>query len=165
MLGQRNSLLFTIATNPLIWIGVFLGLIHISKSANSDVWQIFQNPETYGNLLLGSTLWTLLFDCHYTENRKKVAIVENIFAILVNAYIILFVWGTVVFAISEYRASGIQFSIALRKKLAEQRTAAPHGNTYETPASLPSSVNLESGKRYKLTPNADGSFILEVMDD
>ncbi len=165
MLGQRNSLLFTIASNPLVWIGIFLGIMHINKCTDRDIWQIFQNPETYGNLLIGSTLWTLLFDCHYTENRKRIAVMENIFAVLVNAYIIFFVWGAVVLVISEYRASGIQYSIALRKKLAEQHAVARKGDIGNAPAPVPSSVNLESGKRYKLTPNTDGSFILEVLDD
>lgn len=126
MLGQRNSLFFIIASNPLVWIGIFLGLMHINKCPDSDVWRIFQNPQTYGNLLIGSTFWTLLFDCHYTENRKRVAILENIFAVLVNAYIIFFVWGAVVLVISEYQESGIQYSIALRKN-SPSNTPLPNG--------------------------------------
>lgn len=162
MIGQRNSLFFTIVTNPLIWIGVILGILHL-RTVPDDVWQVFSTPQTYVNLLLGSTIWTLTFDRHYTKNREKLAIAENLLAIITNAYIIFFVWGSIVFVVSEYHQSGLQYSQTLRERLQEEKQLK---NERLAPVLQTSgSINIEKGKRYKLTPNTDGSFILEVLDN
>lgn len=164
MIGQRSSLLFTIATNPLIWIGAFLGFLHLSTNTNSDIWEIFHTEQTYVYLIIGASIYTALFDKHYTKNRERIAIPETMLAILTNAYIILFVWGTVVFAVSEYHQSGLEYSLALRERMAEEK-AARQSETISSAAPITNLLTLDSNKRYKLTPTNDGSYIIEVLDN
>ncbi|MCM1324720.1 MAG: hypothetical protein NC218_11415 [Acetobacter sp.] len=163
MVGERGSFFTNVLFNPLVWIGIVLGVLHLQHKTGPELWNTFQTPTTYINLLIGSAIYTALFDRHYTKNRKEIAIAENLVAILVNAYIIFFVWGIFVFVVSSYHASGLRYSAALRERLAEERTAPT--SAQPTPQISTPKLNLESGKRYKVTPNSDGSFILEVIEE
>lgn len=162
MLGERGSFTSNVILNPLVWIGILIAVLHLHSKTGAEIWNVFRAPETYLNLLIVSLIYTALFDRHYTKNRAKLAITENIFAIITNAYIIFFSWLVVVFAITQYHESGLRMSNTLRERLAEEKSAPAHTRA---PAAQVNNLNIESGKRYKLTPNNDGSFILEVIDD
>lgn len=164
MIGERNSFTSNVLLNPLVWIGVTVAILHLSSKSGQAVWNVFRTPETYINLIIGAMVYTALFDRHYTKDRAKLAIMENIYATLTNAYIIFFSWLTVVFVITNYHETGLSYSVSLRKRLAEEKAAA-HAPAVSNAAPQINNLNIESGKRYKLTPNADGSFILEVMED
>ncbi len=163
MIGERGSFISTVILNPLVWIGIILAALHLQSASGTNIWNVFSAPQTYLNLLIGSLIYTVLFDRHYTKNRNKLAIMENLLATVTNAYIIFFTWLTIVFFITQYHESGIRMSNTLRERLAEEKTAPARAPSNINTAPQINNLNIESGKRYKLTPNPDGSFILEVI--
>lgn len=161
MSSERNSFLSNIIFNPLVWIGTVVAVLHLQSKTGADIWNVFKSPATYRNLLIGALIYTALLDKHYTKNREKIAIFENIVATVTNAYIIFFTWLTIIFIVTRYHESGLRYSTVIRERLAEEKIPRTDTNTITQVQNL----NLEKGKRYKLTPNADGSFILEVMEN
>ncbi len=161
MIGQRNTFFSCVVTNPLVWIGLIIAFLHLHSLKDNNVWSAFLEPTTYRNLLIGSTIWSLIFDRHYTKNREHLDIIENLCAIITNAYIILVAWGVTIFAISQYHATGNMYSQNLRNHLQTQKQTQTKASA---PAlATPQNLNLETGKKYKITPSSDGSFTIEVI--
>ena len=164
MIGESNSFKSNVLLNPLVWVGVLLAFLHMRYKTDTDVWAVFQEAQTYINLFIGASVYTLVFDRHYTENRERLAIAENFFAIITNAYIIIFTWFMSVFAVTQYHEGGLRYSASLKEHIENQKdsTRAP---AHPQAAPQLNNVNIESGKKYKFTPTTDGGFIVEVIDN
>ena len=72
-----------IVFNPLIWVGIFLSYLTLQKTSNAEhIILMLKNTKYYTGLFLGSFIYVLLFEKHYTKKREKIAILPTFVAIL-----------------------------------------------------------------------------------
>lgn len=165
MIGERNSFKSNVLLNPLVWIGVLLAVLHLRCKSGNEIWEVFTAPTTYYNLLIGALIWTAIFDRHYTQNREKIDIPATLTCVLLNAYTILATWGIIVFVITEYHAGGLQYSRSIKQHI-EANIGQKTSPTAPAPQlNIPlNAIDIPSARKYKVTPSADGSFIIEVLE-
>lgn len=164
MQGERNSLVQGVLLNPLVWIGLVLTGMTLANRDIDNAYEVFMNVETYRNLALGTAVYVGLFDRHYTKNMERLDIMETLFAVVQSMFIILITWSVSLALITGYLINGEGYKKKLTQRYQERMDVE---ETKENKPLLPKSLNnveLKSGQRYKVTPQDDGSIIIEVLD-
>ncbi|MBQ8750678.1 MAG: hypothetical protein IJZ30_03475 [Alphaproteobacteria bacterium] len=112
-----------ILTNPLIWIGLTLTYMTIHNEGLNSAFDVFYNPITYRNLFIGSAIYVVLFDRHYTKNYKKLDYLETFVAIIEKMAIILFIWLFTLSIYTSYHNGGEAYSNILRARYLRMQNA------------------------------------------
>lgn len=163
MLGERGSIFQAVFLNPLVWIGLLLTFFTMEYN-KEDVFGIFFVPETYRNLAIGSAIYVGLFGRKYTEGMNKLDWNQTLGGVIEAMLLVLGVWFFSLFAIIHYQRGGEAYSDLIRKRyqregVSVQNTAPKNDVAVEEAMEK---VNLQAGKKYKVTPHEDGSFTVEV---
>lgn len=157
-----------IVFNPLIWIGIFLSYLTLQKTSNAEhIILMLKNTKYYTGLFLGSFIYVLLFEKHYTKKREKIAILPTFVAILDTMFTIFITWLCATLSVLYFQYRGERISTQLRIKYNEQRMAnekitVPTGMIIDA-GSVLQGMDVEVGQRYLLTVHAPNSISLEKI--
>lgn len=176
MSGGKVSVLSGVLFNPLVWIGIILTLFTLKYEKN--VFDVFFEPKTYGLLFAGAGVYVALFNIHYTEEGEHIDWGETLAAVLSNMGIILLTWVISLSFIVNYRAGGESLRAAMAQKMQEKAEAqaaertynATHlnNNTENNDIAVDEVINnmgLQGGKSYVITPQADGTISVQVIEN
>ena len=164
MQGERSSVFKSIILNPLVLIGLVLTGFTLAYSEERAAFQVFYNIETYRNLIIGVTLYVLLFDRQYTAGMRRLDIGQTLLAILESMVIVLLVWAGSLFAVVTYHVGGENYRDVLRAKYVKNGWI----NEDKVPNNVEKAlqgIDLKAGVKYKITPNDDGSVTVEIEED
>ena len=164
MQGERGSVFKSFFLNPLVWIGIVLMLFTINYEGNKRAFSIFFEAETYRNLAIGTAIYVGLFDKKYTEGMERLDIGETLLTVVVDMAIILLVWGVSLALVVNYQLGGESYSALLTKRYRDNGWTTENKSSVEVKDTL-KKMDVEAGKCYKITPNADGSITVEVQED
>lgn len=164
MQGERGSVFKSFFLNPLVWIGIVLMLFTIHYEGSKVAFSVFFKVETYRNLAIGTALYVGLFDKKYTKGMERLDISETLLTVVYDMVMVLLVWIVSLALVVNYQLGGENYSAALTERYRK--------NGWMTEDKTPANVNevlkkmdVEAGKRYKVTPHADGSFTVEVEEE
>lgn len=169
MQGMRGSFFKSIIINPLVWFGIILTCFTLHYEGFDNAYQIFFQFETYRNLAIGAAIYVALFNRQYKRGGDKLDVKETLLTVLETMYVILFVWGISLFAVVNYHLGGLSFSANLRERyeaagwIKDDQAKDEAEAVQEISGKVLEGMDLEQGKMYKVTPQADGSFIIEVV--
>lgn len=169
MQGMRGSFFKSIIINPLVWFGVILTCFTLHYEGFDNAYQIFFQFETYRNLAIGAAIYVALFNRQYKRGGDKLDVKETLLTVLETMYVILFVWGISLFAVVNYHLGGLSYSAGLRERyeaagwIKNDQAKEDIQAVQEMTGKVLEGMDLEQGKMYKVTPQADGSFIIEVV--
>lgn len=158
------SLWRTIFSYPQVWIGVFLAFLTVHTYGVEKAFALFFELKTYKYLAFIAAGYAVLFEREYYKGRDGVNIFATLFNAVISFYIILFVWGLGVFACLGYQQSGMAYGKAIQKKYNQGK----HEDVLQDDAEVLKILNQlkdGDGKKYKIIPNEDGSFVVEVLAD
>jgi len=164
MQGERSSVFKSIILNPLVLIGLVLTGFTLAYSEERAAFQVFYNIETYRNLIIGVTLYVLLFDRQYTAGMRRLDIGQTLLAILESMVIVLLVWAGSLFAVVTYHVGGENYRDVLRAKYVKNGWI----NEDKVPNNVEKAlqgIDLKVGVKYRVTPNDDGSVTIEVEEN
>lgn len=164
MQGERSSFFKSIILNPLVLIGLILTGFTLANSEDRAAFQVFYNAETYRNLIIGATLFVLLFDRKYTAGMRQLDIGQTLLTILEATLIILLVWAGSLFAVISYHIGGESYREVLRARYVKNGWI----NEEKMPKNVEKALqgmDLKVGVKYRVTPNADGSITIVVEED
>lgn len=164
MQGERGSVFKSFFLNPLVWISAVLTGFTMYYEGEHGAFLLFYKAETYRNLAIGAAIYVGLFDRRYTAGRCRLDLAETLFAVLETMGYILLFWMLFLFLAVNYRLGGAWYSQTLTTRYERHGIKSGEKIPDSVKNVLPS-VQPESGKRYKVTPNADGSFTIEVLED
>lgn len=158
MLGERGSIIKAIFLNPKVIIGLVLTYLTLTYE-EGHCFDVFYEPTTYRNLAIGSAIYICFFGLVYTEGMKKLDILETLKSIVVTMAIIFLVWFVSLSLVVNYQEGGNSYSALLRRRFQQNKTT----NTDIVDAL--ENADLESGKKYKVTPGENGNIVIEVLDN
>lgn len=164
MQGERSSVFKSIILNPLVLIGLILTGFTLAYSEDRAAFQVFYSVETYRNLIIGTTLYVLLFDRKYTAGMQRLDIGQTLLTILESLVIILLVWAGSLFAVISYHIGGENYRDVLRAKYVKNGWIKEEKAPKDIDKML-QGVELKAGVKYKITPNEDGSIVVEIEED
>ena len=165
MQGERSSVFKSIILNPLVLIGLILTGFTLANAEDRAAFQVFYNTETYRNLIIGTTLYVLLFDRKYTAGMRRLDIGQTLLTILESLIIIVLVWAGSLFAVVSYHIGGENYRDVLRARyvksgwIKEERANVP-----ENVDRLLQGMDLKAGVKYRITPNDDGSITVQIEE-
>lgn len=169
MRATSGSVFKAVFVNPLVWIGWVLTYFTLYYEGDKGAGAIFLKVETYRNLAIGAVIYTFIFNRQYTKGRERVDIFETLIAAAEAMYVIFITWAATTALIANYHIGGERYSEELRAryKLESANSKEDNGGGALPEAALGalSNVRIEEGGRYRVTPEADGSFIIEVVED
>jgi len=170
MQGERGSVFKSIFLSPLVWIGLVLMLFTINNAEGKEAFSVFFEPETYRNLAIGTAIYVGLFDKKYTEGMVRLDIGETLLTVIYDMAVILLVWGVSLALVVNYQLGGESYKEILLQKYrkADWTENVKEDVMRESPLNVDETLQqleVESGKRYKITPNDDGSIVVEVQDE
>jgi hypothetical protein len=175
MLGDRVSVFRGVFLNPLVWAGGILTALTLNYE--KDVFAIFFLPKTYGLLVMGAGIYVALFGIHYTEEREHIDWPETLLEVIFTAGIILVSWFVSLSLIMGYRTSGENLRDRLAQRLQERAEAkeaqrrdnvSGYDNDDDGDVHINGVINnmgLQSGKSYVVKPQADGTIVIEVIEE
>lgn len=163
MQGERGSFFKSIFLNPLVWIGIVLMLFTIHYEGNKNAFSVFFEVETYRNLAIGTALYVGLFDKKYTKDMERLDISETLLTVVYDMATILLVWAMLLGLVVSYQLTGENYSTALAERYRKNGWVAEDNDAVVKDTLK--KMDVEAGKRYKVTPQEDGSFIVEVQED
>lgn len=175
MLGDKVSVFRGVFLNPLVWAGCILTLFTLNYE--KDVFEVFFLPKTYGLLVMAAGIYVALFGIHYTEEREHIDWGETLAQVIYTAGIVLISWFVTLSLIQSYRAGGESLRDRMIQKLqekAEMRAAERGYNSAHYNTDGADEVNVENviqnfglqgGKSYVVTPQADGSISIQVIEE
>lgn len=164
MQGERSSVFKSIILNPLVLIGLILTGFTLAYSEERAAFQVFYSVETYRNLIIGATLYVLLFDRQYTAGMRRLDIGQTLLAILEAIAIILLVWVGSLFAVITYHIGGENYRDVLRARYVKEGWIKEEKAPKSVEKAL-QGIDLKAGVKYKITPNDDGSVTVEIEED
>ena len=169
MHGQSGSSLKGILTNPLVWIAWILTGFTLHYEGYENTFEIFLHPTVYQNLIIGVTIYVLLFNRQYKNKGSKLDIKETLSVILETMYFILFVWLLSLGLIVGYFSGGENYKAALAEKYRRNGWGNAKEDVSEEDKEelrdIIKNVEIEKGKSYRVTPKDDGSFVIEVIEE
>jgi len=161
MLGERGSIIKAVFLNPKVIIGLVLTCLTLINE-EGHVFDLFYEPKTYRNLAIGSAIYVSLFGLVYTEGMQKLDIIETLKNVIETMAFILLVWGGSLLFVVNYQQGGENYSSLLRRRLQQNKgTDSDEGVSADIVEAL-EGIKLETGKSYEVTPDENGSFIIEV---
>ena len=174
MSGGKVTVFGSIFLNPLVWAGIVLTLFTLNYE--EDVFGVFFLPKTYGLLFAGAGVYVALFGIHYTEEGEHIDWGETMSAILYTAGIIFISWMVSLSLIMSYRTSGESLRDRMAQKLQEKAEAraaekgynAARYNSDDEEVNVDEVINnmgLQGGKSYVITPQADGTISVQVIEN
>ncbi len=155
------TLIRTIFSYPQVWIGIILAVVTLNHDTSPAAYDVFFKSGTYQSLAILMGIYTLIFDKQYKAYRNGVDIPATLFNLIVNMYMVLLVWGCGVFVGVSYLQAGETYGEAIRKKYKQgqyEQQAERLDNTAEQ-----KNLQLLEGQKYRIVPQADGSFVVEVL--
>lgn len=164
MRGTSGSVFKAVILNPLVWIAWVLTYFTIHYEGEKNALAIFLNPYMYRNLAIGAAIYVALFDRHYTAGRAKLDIPETLLAVITTMYTILLVWGITLSLIVNYHLGGEWYSAELRERYSTKTASDDEERPLPRNFDTIKNMNLNSGQKLKIIPNADGTFTVEVLD-
>lgn len=173
MLGDKISVFRGVFFNPLVWTGGILTLFTLNYE--EDVYAVFFLPKTYGLLVMAAGVYVALFGIHYTEDRDRIDWGETMAQVLYTAGIVLITWFVTLSLIQSYRAGGESLRDRMAQKLQERAEARAAERGYNAGYSndgdeevdinnVMQNLGLQGGKSYVVTPQADGTISVEVIE-
>ncbi len=173
MLGDKISVFRGVFFNPLVWTGGILTLLTLNYE--EDVFEVFFLPKTYGLLVMGAGIYVALFGIHYTEEQEHIDWSETLAGVIYTAGIVLISWFVTLSLIMSYRTSGESLRDRMIQKMqekAEMRAAergynATHYNNDAEEMDINNVIEnfgLQGGKSYVITPQADGTISVQVIE-
>ena len=172
VLGMRGSFFKSVVLNPLVWLGLGLTGFTLHYEGYQHAFEVFLWPKTYGYVALASIIYVALFDRQYKRGGRRIDISETIGTVLEGMLVILMVWGLSLFFCVHYHLGGMSYSAELRERYKKAGWIKNDNaaEDYEAVKELTSgvledgSVEMEAGKKYKVTPQPDGSMVIEVLE-
>lgn len=164
MQNERGAV-FNFLENPLVWVGVILTAFTLHYEGEQNAFELFLKPETYRNLAIGAVIYVGLFDRHYTKNRERIDWMHSLFAVIEAMYIIFFAWFGSLFLMVSYYQGGEMLNLEMRRRYQKSATNGSKIETFTMPKGVLEAGEYEAGKSYKITPQADGSFVVEVISE
>lgn len=165
MQGERGSVFKSIFLSPLVWIGLVLMLFTISNAEPKEAFSIFFVPETYRNLAIGTAIYVGLFDRKYTEGMVRLDIVETLLTVVYDMVTIILVWALSLALVVNYQLGGETYSALLKARYQQESAGLREDETAVDIKGKLGNIEVQEGKRYKITPQDDGSIVVEVQDE
>ncbi len=163
MRETSGSVFKAVLVNPLVWVGLILTGFTLHYEGKERAFDLFYQLETYRNLSIGAAFYVALFDRHYKRGGERLDIGETLMAVLETMYTIIIVWILSLFLVTNYHIGGENYSAALAERYRKSGWTSDEATEAET--EMLKGVNIEAGKRYRITPYEDGSFTVEVIED
>lgn len=164
MQSERSSLFQMTVLNPLVWIGFILAGMTIANEGIDKAFDIFLYPDTYRNIALGAAVYVGLFDRHYTKDMERLDIGETLLAVIKAIAAILVTWVIALILISNYVAGGRNYRKVLTKRH-QDRTQSTQEVKEKAVYDVLDKIEMKEGAGYRVTPQDDGSVIVEVIHD
>lgn len=173
MLGMRGSFFKSVVLNPLVWLGLTLTGFTVHYEGYRHAFEVFFDLQTYGYVALAAVVYVALFNRQYKKGGRRIDISETLGSVMEAMLIILFVWGLSLFLFVNYHVGGMNYSAELRERYKKAGWIKNDNaaEDYEAVRQMTSgileggSMEMEAGKRYKVTPRADGSVVIEVLEE
>lgn len=167
MLGERGSVIKAIFLNPKVIIGLVLTFLTLANE-EGHCFDVFYEPTTYRNLAIGSAIYICLFGLVYTEGMRKLDVGETLKSIVETMAIIFLVWFVSLSLVVNYQEGGNSYSALLRKRYQQNQNREKNSADIDIDIDIVDKLEnaeLESGKKYKVTPSEDGNIVIEVLDN
>lgn len=141
-----------IITNPLVLIGALLTAITLDMEHYGNSLEFFKEWRTYRNIVIGAIFYVAVFDRKYTKGRKKIAILDNIVAVVGASFVIFISWLLTLGLFVQFQVRGERLSEKLRERYAGQSYNNWRVNERGIDVSRAiSNVKFEEGKSYLIT--------------
>lgn len=169
MQGMRGSVFKSVLLNPLVWIGLILTGFTLHYEGYSNAFKVFFQWQTYRNLAIGAAVYVILFNRQCKRGGRRIDVAETLATVLETMYIILLVWGLSLFAVVNYHQGGLSYSEGLRERyksagwIKNDDAAEDAEAVREMTSDIVDGVEFEKGKIYRVIPQEDGSFVIEVI--
>lgn len=141
-----------IITNPLVLIGLLLTVVTLDGVDHTQTIELFLEGRTYRNLIIGAIIYVAIFDRKYTKGRKKIALMDNVRAVIGASFVIFISWLLTVGIFVQFQVRGER----IKNKIYE-RYAGQSYNNWKIEENgvdickIAKDVNFEIGKSYLIT--------------